>query len=133
MMSKKRKSSKVQNKYQIPFRIAFILVGLASTTWFLMRVIPKPSRAAYPCMRAAAPFMSGFVVYLLGLSASVVFFKYAREKIRNARYLPAGILFIAGIMAGSLVLIKPDNKVTAGSLAADVIHPSNEPMGEGKG
>ena len=133
MISENGKYKKYDKKIRIPFRLAFILMGLASTAWFLFRVIPKPSRAAYPCMRAAAPFMSGFVVYLLGLSASVVFFKYAREKIRNARYLPAGILFIAGIMAGSLVLIKPGNKVTAGSLAADVIHPGNEPVGEGKG
>jgi|GEM_PF-158603 len=133
MISENGKYKKYDKKIRIPFRLAFILMGLASTAWFLFRVIPNPSRAAYPCMRAAAPFMSGFVVYLLGLSASVVSFKYAREKIRNARYLPAGILFIAGIMAGSLVLIKPDNKVTAGSLAADVIHPGNEPVGEGKG
>ncbi len=46
-------------------RISFILTGIASTVWFLIRVIPKPSRATYPCMRAAAPIMSGFVIYIL--------------------------------------------------------------------
>jgi hypothetical protein len=84
-------------------------------------------------MRAAAPFMSGFVLYLLGLSASIVSFKYARAKIRDAKYLPAGILLVTGFIAGSLVLIKPDKKVSARSLTAEVIHPSNEPVGEGKG
>jgi hypothetical protein len=28
--------------------------GLASLIWFLVRVVPKPSRASYPCQRAAA-------------------------------------------------------------------------------
>ena len=39
-----------------------ILAGLASLIWFLVRVIPKPSRASYPCQRAAAPLASGFVI-----------------------------------------------------------------------
>lgn len=33
-------------------------LGLFSTIWFLVRVIPKPSRANYPCMQTAAPLMS---------------------------------------------------------------------------
>jgi len=28
------------------------LIGLASLAWFLIRVLPKPSRLAYPCMKA---------------------------------------------------------------------------------
>ena len=37
-------------------------LGLSSTLWFLIRVIPKPSRAYYPCMQAAAPMMSALYV-----------------------------------------------------------------------
>ena len=40
------------------------LAGLVSLLWFLIRVIPKPSRAAYPCQRAAFPVASAFVVWL---------------------------------------------------------------------
>lgn len=29
-------------------RIIIILIGLFSLVWFLVRVIPKPSRATYP-------------------------------------------------------------------------------------
>ena len=39
-------------------------MGLSSLIWFLLRVIPKPSRAAYPCQRLAFPVASGFVVWL---------------------------------------------------------------------
>ena len=49
-------------KNRIPYKLVFIIMGIASTIWFLIRVIPKPSRATYPCMKVAAPFMSGFVV-----------------------------------------------------------------------
>ena len=31
---------------RIPPKVAFYLVGITSTIWFLVRVIPKPSRAA---------------------------------------------------------------------------------------
>jgi len=50
-----------------PPGVLFFLMGIISTIWFLIRVIPKPSRATYPCMRVAAPIMSGFVVYLISL------------------------------------------------------------------
>lgn len=70
-------------------RILFIFSGIAATVWFLVRVIPKPSRATYPCMQAAAPVMSGFVVYLIGITGSIMFFKKTREKLREYKYLSA--------------------------------------------
>ncbi len=45
------------------------VAGLMAFLWFLIRVVPKPSRATYPCQRAAMPLASGFVVWLLGLLA----------------------------------------------------------------
>ena len=49
------------------YKLLSILIGLIATAWFLIRVIPKPSRAAYPCQQAAFPIASGFVLWLLGL------------------------------------------------------------------
>ena len=51
-------------------RYALPVAGLASLIWFLVRVIPKPSRALYPCQRVAFPLASGFVAWLLALAAS---------------------------------------------------------------
>ena len=51
-------------------RWIFLLTGLVSLVWFLVRVIPKPSRATYPCQRMAAPLASGFVAWLLGIVGS---------------------------------------------------------------
>ena len=48
-------------------RLVPICVGAAALVWFLVRVIPKPSRASYPCQRAAFPVASTFVIWLLGV------------------------------------------------------------------
>ena len=64
-------------------KIIFFIAGVVSTIWFLIRVIPKPQRAGYPCMRAAAPVMSAFVIYLLTLSGSVMAFKKAGHFFKN--------------------------------------------------
>ena len=48
------------------------IAGLLSLAWFLIRVIPKPSRAMYPCQRVAMPLASGFVAWLVGLVGSLL-------------------------------------------------------------
>ena len=43
-----------------------IIIGISATYGFLVRVIPKPSRARYPCMQAAAPFNVVFCNLFVG-------------------------------------------------------------------
>jgi hypothetical protein len=91
-------------KRNIPPRILFIIMGIVSTTWFIVRVIPKPTRAAYPCMRVAAPVMSGFVVYLLSLGGFSLFLRRAFKNLAGAKYLAAGSLFIMAVLFFGLSL-----------------------------
>ena len=72
-------------------KMSLLIIGFTSTVWFLVRVIPKPSRATYPCMQAAAPMMSGFVVWLLALFGTSFAFKKARQRWLESRYFVAGI------------------------------------------
>ena len=53
-------------------KIATIIVGIVALIWFLIRVIPKPSRASYPCQRAAFPLASAFVIWLTGTMISMI-------------------------------------------------------------
>ena len=76
-------------------RLSFWGIGIASTIWFLVRVIPKPSRAAYPCMRAAAPIMSSFVLYLIALSGSAMLFKQVRRQLQQSKIIAATGLVVA--------------------------------------
>jgi Domain of unknown function (DUF362) len=55
------------------------ILGLLSLAWFLVRVVPKPTRATYPCQRAAAPLAAGFVAWLASLAAPAVLLRKARS------------------------------------------------------
>jgi len=98
-------------------RLVFLLFGVGSTLWFLVRVIPKPSRAAYPCMRAAAPIASGFVVYLIGLGASVTAFRKARLQLRQARYGLALLLGSAALFFLLFTIVADEAPSQAGEVA----------------
>jgi len=104
------------------------VIGLCSLAWFLMRVIPKPSRAAYPCQRIAFPLASSFVLWLLGLAGSVVAFRRARRHFTQARAL-AGILCLAlGVGMVWLFIAPTDEAVTVASPLAP-----NAPLGVARG
>src|ERR1035437_2391760 len=94
----------------------FILMGIAATIWFLIRVIPKPQRASYPCMRAAAPVMSGFIIYLISLSGSVLAFRKAKEHFRKARFIYAATFFCVAISCALLFLTNKSQNVNASTV-----------------
>jgi hypothetical protein len=103
----KGKLSKIRdwmNDHHIPPRLVFILMGIISTIWFLIRVIPKPSRAGYPCMQVAAPLMSGFVVYLISLGGITLALRKAKKNLFMARYIAAGSFLIVAVFGMFLTL-----------------------------
>jgi Secretion system C-terminal sorting domain/Domain of unknown function (DUF362) len=61
-------------------RLYFVIIGIISAIWFLIRVIPKPSRATYPCQKIAFPIASGFVIWL---SVNLISFVGIKRLIRN--------------------------------------------------
>jgi len=67
-------------------KLSFLALGISSTIWFLIRVIPKPSRAAYPCMQATAPIMSAFVLYLLSIIGGVTAWIKAKTFIKSRKF-----------------------------------------------
>jgi hypothetical protein len=106
----------------------FPITGLLALIWFVIRVVPKPSRAAYPCQRVAFPLASGFVVWLLGLGASGVAIKKARLNFSRRRYV-VGLVCIVMSVTAIWLAISATSKKTA--LAEP--QPSNQPIGEAKG
>lgn len=117
---------------KIKGKILFIILGIISTLWFLIRVIPKPSRATYPCMRAAAPFMSGFIMYLLSVWGAVMISRKTRFNNLNVRYLSAfmlvfGVIAVMAISPSSS-LIEEESVVKTGTEDGP-----NQPFGKGAG
>ena len=120
-------------RFRLPVQVTFILMGIASSVWFLIRVIPKPSRAGYPCMRVAAPAMSGFIIYLLSLLGSTAAFRIFRNRLAATRYLSA-IIFLAVSISGILIFIASNSsKTRADTNIPLAIHLPNEPIGNGTG
>lgn len=71
-----------------------MLSGILALAWFLIRVIPKPSRASYPCQRAAFPIASSFVIWLTGTIISIFSFNKAKYYKSRLRYVSALLCLI---------------------------------------
>ncbi|HCO93612.1 MAG TPA: hypothetical protein DIU00_06635 [Phycisphaerales bacterium] len=109
----------------------FPIMGLFSLIWFLIRVIPKPSRATYPCQRFAAPFASGFVIWIAGLIGSALAYRRAKRFLHQSRYIVAGICIVVSVMA--LWLSVSITGRTPAEAAFTPTEPPNNPMGVAKG
>jgi len=110
-----------------PFKLAFFLVGGASVLWFLIRVIPKPGRAAYPCMRASAPLMSAFILYLIGLFATLKVFR--RKNLRPVFFKLTPVIAFSIVAVFSFGPAKESKK----SLVSENYFIANSPIGTAKG
>jgi hypothetical protein len=93
-------------------KIALVLIGFMSLIWFLIRVIPKPGRAAYPCQRAAFPLASAFVIWVVGTFGGKYFFTKAKAGFNQANYLLFIIFLTLAIVCFSLISL-PFSSITA--------------------
>jgi hypothetical protein len=112
-------------------RLVLPLTGLVSLIWFMVRVIPKPSRATYPCQRMAAPLASGFVVWLLGIIGSSLAYRKARKLLSQSRYLMAAAF--AGVAVTAIWWSLSITSSDPAGAAAIPAEPPNSPMGVAKG
>ena len=106
----------------------FPLAGFVAFIWFLVRVIPKPSRATYPCQRVAFPLASGFIIWLLGLAGSVSAFRKAKRYRAQARFVLCAVFIAASVGFVWLALSSTEEKMT---LAAE--QTPNDPIGVAQG
>jgi hypothetical protein len=128
------KMSRWMEAKHIPPVLLFSIMGIASTIWFLIRVIPKPSRASYPCVRAAAPIMSGFIIYLLSIGGISLALRKAWRSMTGAKFLSASIWM--GFTAILLILSLTSDVSVSNANTAYIKGPEdgpNMPFGQGKG
>ena len=100
-------------------------MGLASLAWFLLRVIPKPSRASYPCQRAAFRVASSFVVWLTALLGSA--FAFRKLRVRDQRFWKMCLWGAAALAGCALVL------TSLPTLRTFADNPPHGPLGVAKG
>ncbi len=118
---------------QILYKLLFPLIGLGALIWFLIRVIPKPSRATYPCMRVAYPVASGFIIYLLGLATSAFAMGKVKEHWKNSRYWATAGFFAIALVAGFLTFQADKPAVYANTFSVNTADTANVPIGVAKG
>lgn len=109
----------------------FPIAGLLSLIWFLIRVLPKPSRATYPCQRVAAPLASSFVIWITGLIGSTLAYRKARRFFHQSRYILAGMCIAVSVAAVWLSFNVAEE--TPAQAAFTPSEPANSPIGEAKG
>jgi hypothetical protein len=106
----------------------FPVTGLLSLIWFLVRVVPKPTRASYPCQRVAGPMAGTFLLWLTGLVSSTFLFRKVRDSMRQWRIKWAVICLAFLAAAGAVTIVTmPEEPVIAANSEA------NTPIGTAKG
>ncbi|MBN2312678.1 MAG: DUF362 domain-containing protein [Sedimentisphaerales bacterium] len=109
----------------------FPIGGLLALLWFLIRVIPKPSRATYPCQRFAFPFASGFLIWLVGAIGSITAIRRAKRHFAQSRYvlcvmlvaLSIGMVWIAQSITTEEALYAEEPTANAPAGVAKGVHP----------
>ncbi len=110
-------------------RWLFPVLGFIALLWYLIRVLPKPSRAMYPCQRIAAPLASGFTGYVLAFPVAVLAFRKARQNLWRARHWLAAFCFVVAVVGAAISLKLSSNEARAWVSAAG----ANQPIGQAYG
>lgn len=117
--------------------LPFCFIGLVSLIWFLVRVIPKPSRATYPCMKIAMPIAYSFMAYIVSMISSVILFRKAITHFRTNRLKVAAVFLSAGILLSAVTLIYQSSPAEAVEHSVTGIFSdplgANNPIGTPKG
>jgi len=135
-ISAKNSQKKHAMRTNSKFKIFFWVSGLIALLWFIFRVIPKPSRAAYPCMRASMPLASAFVLHIISLSGT--FFLLGRLKqLMSMQYVRYFVFPVLILLSGISMYYMGSNSfanIEHGSktIFTDPLGPNN-PIGEAKG
>jgi hypothetical protein len=108
------------------------IIGVLAILWFLIRVIPKPSRAAYPCQRVAAGLGGGFLTYLLAMLAPAAFLRHRNRQTIRYR-MPIIVLSSIVLMAVMLPFLVPQVQSDIAAQGFTPVDPPNQPIGTARG
>ncbi|MDP4271064.1 MAG: DUF362 domain-containing protein [Bacteroidota bacterium] len=94
---------------RITRKTSLFIIGLGALIWFLIRVIPKPSRATYPCQQAAFPIASAFVVWLTGTLSSLFALKKLKKAFAEHRFATSVIAGVSMIVLIGWLTVMPNS------------------------
>ena len=80
-------------------QLLFPIIGCIALLWILFRVISKPSRINYPCVKAAMPFAAGFIESIVFFIVSAIAFLKLKKSFFKYDYLLAALFVTLAIGA----------------------------------
>jgi hypothetical protein len=92
----------------IASKTSLFIIGLGALIWFVIRVIPKPSRATYPCQQAAFPIASAFVIWLTGALSSLFALKKLKLALASHRIATSLVAGISMIVLIGWITVMPN-------------------------
>ena len=100
------------NKKNVVLKICFPLFGLAALIWFLIRVVPKPSRIEYPCQQIAAPIALSFVTFVSSTLVGFGAWKRFKTLWHSRRFsMGLSVLVVGALLSGALYIMSVDNSL----------------------
>lgn len=133
------------NKKNLVLKIFFPLFGLAALVWFLIRVVPKPSRIEYPCQQVAAPVALSFLAFMASVVSGATTWRKFRTLWGSRRFaMGMGVLLLGLLLTTSFYVMSVDNTVLGQVIRKQIdndtdmgsftpIDKPNTPMGTGRG
>ncbi len=113
-------------------KIAFPVIGILAIAWFLFRVVPKPTRAAYPCQQVAMGIGGTFLLYVTGLISSLSVYTLINKRLNKS--LALGFIVSVAVIVSITVGLAVSNEEP--KVIMNVITPpegANAPMGDARG
>ncbi|MBS3777756.1 MAG: DUF362 domain-containing protein [Candidatus Thermoplasmatota archaeon] len=110
--------------------IWFHIAGIIALFWFLIRVVPKPTRSQYPCQQMAIPIALGYVAFWSAIFyGTLQILKKTQRK--TTAILPIALSFF--ILVGSITGFGFANIITTGPTYEPWNPLPNQPVGEPQG
>ena len=136
----KNKEFSVRYFLQGRSRWLFIPVGLLALIWFCIRVIPKPSRASYPCQRVAGPVAGSFLGICISWLGAALLLGKARFHFKRRAFsialacLCAAVFAVVGMVSFAHLPSAAATATNTGTWTpTDSSDSSNRPVGVAKG
>lgn len=113
------------------YKLFLPFIGFMALLWILFRVISKPGRLNYPCVRAAMPLASGFVGQLIVMAISALAFIRSKKSFVNSPVFFAGVFLVLG--AGGTYWVNELTNRPTEQRFPNIVLDANNPVGNAKG
>ncbi|MBD3376966.1 DUF362 domain-containing protein, partial [candidate division KSB1 bacterium] len=109
------------------------VTGLLATVWIAFRVLPRPSRLHYPCMKVAVPLSSLFLLFISGLMTSIFSFKGIKKLLQKGKVNPISLIILLFTGIAGIFIMATGSSEQGYAVYDTMPQIANEPVGDARG